>query len=48
LFVTLTQRIQSVFRELARHGKLSEEDVDIALGDLRRALLEADVHYSLI
>lgn len=48
MFETLTQRIQVVFRELARHGKLGEKDVDHALGDLRRALLEADVHFTLI
>ncbi len=48
MFETLTQRIQIVFRELARHGKLSEKDIDQALSDLRRALLEADVHYTLV
>jgi signal recognition particle subunit SRP54 len=48
LFGTLTHRIQAVFRELSRHGKLSERDVDEALGELRRALLEADVHFSLV
>ncbi len=48
MFQTLTQRIQVVFRELARHGKLSEKDVDQAIGELRRALLEADVHFTLV
>jgi signal recognition particle subunit SRP54 len=48
LFETLTQQIQAVFRELSRHGKLSERDVDQALGGLRRALLQADVHYTLV
>ncbi len=48
MFETLTQRIQTVFRELGRHGKLGAKDVDQALGELRRALLEADVHFTLI
>lgn len=48
MFDTLTQRIQAVFRDLSRHAKLSPEDVDHALGELRRALLDADVHFALV
>jgi signal recognition particle subunit SRP54 len=48
MFETLTDRLNSVFKELRRHGKLSEAQVDMALRDVRLALLEADVHISVV
>ena len=48
MFETLTERLNAVFTELRRHGKLSEKDVDTAMRDVRMALLEADVHYSVV
>ncbi len=48
MFETLTERLNAVFKELRRHGKLSEKDVDTAMRDVRMALLEADVHYSVV
>ncbi|MEJ2513009.1 MAG: signal recognition particle receptor subunit alpha, partial [Anaerolineales bacterium] len=48
MFETLTERLNAVFKELRRHGKLSEKDVDAAMRDVRMALLEADVHYSVV
>jgi signal recognition particle subunit SRP54 len=45
MFETLTERLQAVFYDLRRHGKLSERDVDDALRQVRLALLEADVNY---
>lgn len=48
MFDSLTNRLQSVFRELGRRGKLRQEDVDEALREIRLALLEADVHYSVV
>ncbi len=47
MFETLTERLEGVFSQLRRRGKLSAEDVDAAMRDVRRALLEADVHYSV-
>ncbi len=47
MFENLTQRLESVFKELRRRGKLRESDVDEAMKEVRRALLEADVHYSV-
>lgn len=47
MFETLTERLESVFSQLRRRGKLTAEDVDLAMRDVRRALLEADVHYSV-
>jgi len=48
LFENLTNRLNQVFDGLRRRGKLSEADVDAALREVRLALLEADVHYSVV
>jgi signal recognition particle subunit SRP54 len=48
VFETLTERLNKVFKELRRHGKLSAADVDVAMRDVRLALLEADVHYGVV
>ncbi len=48
MFETLTERLNEVFDKLKRRGKLSEEDVNLALREVRLALLEADVHYSVV
>ena len=47
-FCTLTQRLENVFNQLRKRGKLTEADVDVALKEVRLALLEADVHYSVV
>jgi len=48
MFETLTERLQRVFTNLGRRGKLREQDVDEALREIRFALLDADVHYSVV
>jgi len=48
VFESLTQRLEQVFQQLRRRGKLSEQDVDAAMREVRLALLEADVHYSVV
>ena len=48
MFESLTERLNSIFTNLRRRGKLSAEDVDVALREVRLALLEADVHYSVV
>jgi signal recognition particle subunit SRP54 len=48
LFETLTERLNQLFDQLRRRGKLSEADVDAAMRTVRLALLEADVHYSVV
>ncbi|MEZ0395637.1 MAG: signal recognition particle protein [Anaerolineales bacterium] len=48
MFETLTGRLNQIFDQLRRRGKLSEADVDAALREVRLALLEADVHYSVV
>ena len=44
MFETLTERFQRVFKNLRGQGKLSEEHLDAALGEIRDALLEGDVN----
>jgi signal recognition particle subunit SRP54 len=48
VFENLTERLDTVFQNLRRRGKLSEADVDVAMREVRMALLEADVHYSVV
>jgi signal recognition particle subunit SRP54 len=43
MFDTLTDRLNAVFKKLRSRGKLHPRQVDAALGDIRTALLEADV-----
>ena len=48
MFENLTNRLNQVFDGLRKRGKLSEADVDAAMREVRLALLEADVHYSVV
>lgn len=48
MFENLTNRLNTIFDGLKKRGKLSEADVDTALREVRMALLEADVHYSVV
>jgi signal recognition particle subunit SRP54 len=45
MFEALTDRLQGVFKDLRSKGRLTEEDVDEALREVRLALLEADVNF---
>ena len=48
MFENLTQRLEEVFKQLRRRGKLSEADVDVAMREVRLALLDADVNYGVV
>ena len=48
MFESLTERFDKIFASLKRKGKLSAADVDMAMREVRIALLEADVHYSVV
>ncbi len=48
VFETLTERLNQIFDQLRRRGKLTPEEVDSALRAVRLALLEADVHYGVV
>ena len=48
MFEALTEKLQRTFKSLRGEGKLSEEHVTRALAELRRALLEGDVHFKVV
>ena len=48
MFESLGSRLQSVFDGLQRRGKLTENDVDAAMREVRLALLEADVNFKVV
>jgi signal recognition particle subunit SRP54 len=48
IFESLGEKLQLAFSRLTRKGKLSEADVTEAMGEVRRALLEADVNFKVV
>src|SRR6202163_3789636 len=48
MFDTLSERLGTILDRLTRRGALSEADVDAALREVRRALLEADVALDVV
>jgi signal recognition particle subunit SRP54 len=48
VFENLTERLDNIFKQLRRRGKLSENDVDAVMREVRLALLEADVNYGVV
>lgn len=47
-FEGLTDRLQDIFRKLRGKGKITEEDVKVAMREIRLALLEADVNFKVV
>ncbi|RMG75232.1 MAG: signal recognition particle protein [Nitrospirae bacterium] len=48
MFDSLSERLEGVFKKLKGRGYLKEEDVDVALREIRLALLEADVNFRVV
>jgi len=48
MFESLSEKLNVVFENLKRRGKLSEDDVDLAMREVKLALLEADVNYAVV
>ncbi|HUZ02391.1 MAG TPA: signal recognition particle protein [Thermomicrobiaceae bacterium] len=48
MFETLSDRLTDVFQRIGKKGRLSEQDVDQAMVEVRRALLEADVNFKVV
>jgi len=48
MFDNLSDKLNTVFKKLKGHGKLSEKNISEALKEVRMALLEADVHYRVV
>src|SRR5215208_8165295 len=48
MFESLSDRLQGVFQRIGNRGRLTEKDVDEAMREVRRALLEADVNFKVV
>ncbi|HXW17810.1 MAG TPA: signal recognition particle protein [Candidatus Acidoferrales bacterium] len=48
MFENLTDRLQRAFKNLRGQGKLTQEHLDTALGEIREALLEGDVNVGVV
>lgn len=48
MFDQLTEKIQKAFKNLRGQGRLTEENIQEALGEVRLALLEADVNLATV
>lgn len=48
MFESLSDKLEGIFKKLKGRGLLKEEDVDVALKEIRLALLEADVNFKVV
>ena len=48
MFENLSEKLQRVFKNLRGEGKLTVENMEAALREIRMALLEADVHFRVV
>jgi signal recognition particle subunit SRP54 len=48
MFESLSDRLQETLGKLSKKGQLTEKDVDEAMKEVRRALLEADVNFKVV
>jgi len=48
MFEALTDKFEIIFKKLKGKGILKEDDVDVALKEIRIALLEADVNFKVV
>lgn len=48
MFENLTDRLEGVFKKLRGHGKLTEENIQDSMREVRMALLEADVNLNVV
>ena len=47
-FDSLTEKLQNVFKNLRGKGRLTEDDVKVAMKEVKLALLEADVNFRVV
>ena len=48
MFETLSDRLQNVIKNIKGYGKITEENIDSMVREVRLALLEADVNYKVV
>ena len=48
MFGQITERFESIFRRVRGLGKITDKNINDAARDIRRALLESDVHFKVV
>jgi len=48
MFESISEKLESIFKKLKGRGLIKEEDIDLALKEVRMALLEADVNFKVV
>ena len=48
MFDQITERFESIFRRVRGLGKITDKNINDAARDIRRALLESDVHFKVV
>src|SRR4030043_1648322 len=48
MFESLSEKFDTIFKKLKGHGKLTEQNIQEALKEVRMALLEADVNFKVV
>ncbi|HUL30736.1 MAG TPA: signal recognition particle receptor subunit alpha, partial [Thermodesulfobacteriota bacterium] len=48
MFENLSAKLDSIFKKLRGHGKLTDQNIQEALREVRIALLEADVNFKVV
>ena len=48
MFENLSTKLDAIFKKLRGHGKLTEQNIQEALKEVRIALLEADVNFKVV
>ncbi len=48
MFESLSDRLQGLFQKMGNRGRLTEKDIDDAMREVRRALIEADVNLAVV
>ncbi len=48
MFETLSERFNTTFRNLSGRGRITQDNISEAMGEVRTALLEADVHLDVV
>jgi signal recognition particle subunit SRP54 len=48
MFESLSQKLENIFKKLRGQGRITEQNIADSLREVRRALLDADVHYKVV
>jgi signal recognition particle subunit SRP54 len=48
MFESLTDKLQGAFKKFGSRGRVTEEDLDQVLREVRMAMLEADVNFKVV